>query len=137
MHRRVSSRLDESSGTERGSTLIEILVAMTIMASAVIVLTTGMGTLFANSTQNRQATTAGVVARAYAEALELVVAQPGTFCKATYTVAPLPPTPTDYPVSATYGACPAAGTPQFQTAVVTATAPNGLSEKINMVVRAP
>jgi type II secretory pathway pseudopilin PulG len=137
MHRRVSSRDDETARTERGSTLIEILVAMSIMSSAVIVLVTGMGTLFANSTQNRQATTAGVVARDYAEALELVVAQPGTFCQATYTVSPLPPPPADYPVTASYGVCPAAGTPQFQTVVVTATAPNGLTENINMVVRQP
>jgi type II secretory pathway pseudopilin PulG len=133
MHRRVAHRVDET----QGSTLVEILVAMVIMSSAVIVLTTGMGTLFANSSQNRQATTAGVVARDYAEALELVVSQAGAFCQTTYSVTPSPPTPTDYPVTPTYGACPAAGAPQFQTVVISVTAPNGLAEQINMVVRQP
>jgi Tfp pilus assembly protein PilV len=121
--------------TDAGSTLIEVLVAAVIMSSAVIVLVTGMGTLFASSMQNRQSTTAGVVARDYAEALDLAVAQPGAWCSSSYTVSLTPPS--GYAVNATYGACPAndATTPQFQTVTISASAPNGSTERLRTVVR--
>jgi Tfp pilus assembly protein PilV len=127
-------QLDEESG---GSTLIEVLVATVIMSSAVMVLVTGMSVLFSSSLQSRQSTTAGVVARDYAEALDLAVAQTGAWCSTAYTVVLSPPA--GYTVSVAYGACPAnsATTPQFQTATITASAPNGATEKLRMVVRRP
>ena len=124
-----------STVSTAGSTLIEVLVAAVIMSSAVMVLVTGMSTLFSSSAQNRQATTAGVVARDYAEALDLAVAQTGAWCSSTYTVALTPPA--GYTVSASYGACPTnnATTPQFQTVTISASAPNGSTELLRMVVR--
>ncbi len=135
MYRRVVSRDEPSARREGGSTLIEILVASVIMGSAIIVLVTGMTTLFASSIQNRQSTTAGVVARDYAESLALAVTQPGAWCSSTYAVSSI--VPTGYSVSATYGACPAndATTPQFQTVVISAVAPNGSTEQLRTVVR--
>lgn len=142
MRWRVSSRDDDpvadDDPTERGSTLIEILVATVVMSSAIIVLVTGMSTLFASSIQNRTATTAGVVARDYAEALNVAVAlQPAaTWCSTSYTVTP-PPAPTGYTAVPTYGVCPVnnATTPQFQTVTIVATGPGGLTEQLRMVVR--
>src|SRR4051794_18736047 len=96
-------------GEEAGSTLVEILVAVGLMGSAIIVMVSGMSTLFASSIQNRQATTAGVVARDYGESLISTVAQLSTtdaWCSTTgyavtYTA------PTGYSVSASASTCPA------------------------------
>jgi type II secretory pathway pseudopilin PulG len=120
---------------EGGSTLIEVLVASVIMGSSVIMLVAGMSTLFSSSILNRQATTAGVVARDYAEALVLAVAQTGAWCSASYPVVFTPPS--GYTVSATYGACPTndATTPQFQTVTISAVPPTGMTEQLRMVVR--
>ena len=45
--------------------------------------------------------------------------------------------PTGYSATASFGACPAASAAQFQTAVITATAPNGRTEMLRTVVRQP
>ncbi len=137
---------DEPDAAERGATLIEVLIASVIMSSAVIVLVTGMGTLFASSIQNRQSTTAGVVARSYAEAVVVAVAASsaaaaaatptGAWCAATYTV-DFPSLPAGYTVGAAYDACPVdnSTTPQFQTVTITSTTPQGATETLRMVVR--
>lgn len=134
-NRRETGRVGATAASTAGSTLIEVLVAAVIMSSAVMVLVTGMSTLFSSSAQNRQSTTAGVVARDYAEALDLAVAQTGAWCSSTYTVLLTPPA--GYTVSASYGACPTnnATTPQFQTVTISASAPNGSTELLRMVVR--
>jgi Tfp pilus assembly protein PilV len=134
---RVTRRARATDAAEAGSSLIEVLVAAVIMSSAVMVLVTGLGTLLSSSAQNRQSTTAGVVARDYAEALDLAVAQSGAWCAASYTVLLTPPA--GYTVSASYGACPAnnATTPQFQTVTISAAGPNGVIEPLRTVVRAP
>lgn len=143
---RVPSRPDERSRrgpgrNEDGSTLIEALIALVIASGAIFVLVGGMGALFTSSIQNRQTTTSGVVARDYAESLEVVVAQAsaaatgGAWCSSTYTVPSSPPT--GYTVAATYGTCPTnnSTTPQFQTVTITATAPNLATEQLRIVVR--
>ncbi len=85
-------RPDAPARGETGALLIEVLVALVISAGAIFVLVGGMTALSASSAQNRQTTTAGVVARDYAEALEGVVAQAsaaavnGAWCSASYTV---------------------------------------------------
>ena len=119
----------------RGSTLVELLAAVTIMGTAVVSLLTGMSTLLLNSAQNRQATTAGVIARDYAEAIELAVSQPGAWCATSYTVAYTPPA--GYSVSAAFGSCPVynAATPQFQTVAITVTSPRNYTELLRTVVR--
>jgi len=141
MSRRAPRGDEEPVSDAAGSTLIEILLASVLMGSAIIVMVAGMGTLFASSTQNRQATTAGVVVRDYAESLIAAVGQAGTpaggWCGSSYTVAYAPPT--DYPVTVVYGPCPAynatPAVPQFQNATLTATAPTGLVETLKIVVR--
>jgi type II secretory pathway pseudopilin PulG len=132
---RGSRRHDRATPEGEGSTLIEVLVASVIMGSSVILLVTGMSTLFSSSVLNRQATTASVVARDYAEALVLTVAQTGAWCSSTYAVSFAPPS--GYTVSAAYGACPVndATTPQFQTVTISAVPPTGATEQLRMVVR--
>ena len=115
MNRRVPSRADgqirraggrlEDGRPDGGGTLIEVLVATVVMSSAIIVLVAGLVTLGGSSIQNRQVTTASIVARNYAEALELAVAQSGAWCHLTYPVASA--VPAGYSVSAVFGACPA------------------------------
>jgi len=127
----------QSAGGEAGSTLPEVLVALFILTSAVMVMVAGMSTLLVSATQNRQSTTAGVVARDYAEALELAVAQPNAWCSATYSVSFTPPT--GYPVTAVPGTCPVnnSTTPQFQTVAITVGSPDGGSELLRVAVRQP
>ena len=121
---------------ERGSTLVEQLIAVAIMGTSVVAMMVGAGAIYASSAINRSNTTAGVVARDYAEAIEYSVST-GGWCSNSYTTSYTPPT--GYSVSANYGACPStsAGTPQFQTVTVTATAPNGQTETVRNVVREP
>ncbi len=121
---------------DAGSTLIEVLIALVVTSGAIIVLVGGMTTLFGSSIQNRESTNAGVVARNYAEALDVAVAKPDAWCSSSYTVTSSPPA--GYTVGATYGACPdtAPTTPQFQTVTISATAPNGSVETLLTVVRA-
>jgi type II secretory pathway pseudopilin PulG len=139
MDRRARTRGDETHCADAGSTLVEVLIATVLMGSAIIVLVTGMSTLFSSSIQNRQATTAGLVVRDYAEALVVAVAaQPATdpWCSTTpYAVAYT--APTGYSVTTTAGACPAndTTTPQFQTVVITTTSPAGRTESLRVVVR--
>ena len=141
-----SPRLRTKRG-EGGATLIEILVACVLVGSAAIVLVMGVGTLFASAIQTRESTTSSVIARDYAEALDLAVAQasstPGTvpmpprpdWCHASYSVAFTPPA--GYSVSVAYGACPVynATTPQFQTVAITVTSPKGYIDLLRTVVR--
>lgn len=107
------------------------------MGTAVIALVTGMATLLDSSSQNRQATTSAIVARNYAEALEVAVAQPGAWCSSSYTASYAPPS--GYAVTPTAGACPAnnATTPQFQTVEIVVTGPASATESLTVVVREP
>jgi prepilin-type N-terminal cleavage/methylation domain-containing protein len=122
---------------DAGFSLIELLIATAIMGTAVIALVTGMGTLLNSSSQNRQATTSAIVARSYAEALDVAVAQSGAWCSSSYTVSYTPPT--GYSVTPTAGACPTnnATTPQFQTVSILVTAPSTATESLTVVVRKP
>ena len=120
-----SRRRIRSVGREHGATLIEVLVASVITGSAALVIVMAMGTLYTSATENRQQTTASIVARSYAEALDVAVAQasspppqPG-WCHGTYTVAYTPPS--GFHVSPAFGACPGASAPQFQTVTLTVT----------------
>jgi prepilin-type N-terminal cleavage/methylation domain-containing protein len=120
-----------------GFSLIELLIATAIMGSAVVALVAGMATLINSSSQNRQATTASIVARDYAESLEVSVAQAGAWCSSSYTVSYTPPA--GYAVTPTVGGCPAnnATTPQFQTVAISVAAPSGATEALTVVVREP
>ncbi len=106
------TRLDAHRGPRRASS----------SRRRIIVLVGGMTALFASSIQNRQSTTAGVVARDYAEALNVAVARPAArprWCSTSYTVTP-PHAADGLHRVPTYGTCPAtnaATTPQFQPVV--------------------
>ena len=131
---RVVSRHRGAGRGAAGSTLIEVLAALVLMGTSVIVLVTGMGTIATSTSQNRQSTTASVVARDYAEALVLAVAQTGAWCSPSYTVGYTPPA--GYTVGAALGACPTdSATPQFQTATISVGTLNGSTEQLKMVVR--
>jgi type II secretory pathway pseudopilin PulG len=123
--------------SERGSTLIELLAATAIMGIAVVTILAGASATFTTSDSNRQSTTAGIVTRDYAEALDVAVSQAGAWCAGTYSVSAYYTPPTGYSATATYGACPAASAAQYQTVVITATAPNGATEVLRTVVRQP
>jgi type II secretory pathway pseudopilin PulG len=121
---------------ERGSTLVELLVATTIMGIAVVGLLVGSSVTFQTSGQNRTQTNAGIVARNYAESLSGAVTT-SNWCQTTaagygpsYTV------PTGYLVNTVFGACPAAGAAQFQDVTITVTA-SGDTETLKSVVRLP
>lgn len=125
------------NGPSAGFSLIEVLIATAIMGIAVIALVYGMGTLFNSSSQDRQSTTAAIVARSYAEALDVAVAQAGAWCSSSYSVSYVPPS--GYTVTPTVGACPAnnSTTPQFQTVAISVAAPSGSTEKLTVVERQP
>jgi type II secretory pathway pseudopilin PulG len=118
---------------EAGSTLVELLVATAIMGIAVVTIVMAMSATFTTSAVNRQATNAGIVARDYAEAIELAVV--GSWCSASYTTSYTPPS--GYTVTPSFGACPVAAQPQFQTVLITVTAPSGATETLRTVVRQP
>jgi prepilin-type N-terminal cleavage/methylation domain-containing protein len=122
---------------DAGFSLIELLIATAIMGTAVIALVTGMGTLLNSSSQNRQATTSAIVARSYAEALDVAVAQSGAWCSSSYTVSYTPPT--GYSVTPTVAACPTnnSTTPQFQKVTILVTSPSTATESLTVVVRKP
>jgi len=124
---------------ERGSTLVELLIATAIMGIAVVAILIGSAVTFTSSGENRQSTTAGIVARDYAEALDVAVAQSGAWCSSSYTV-PLASynPPSNYTANVTsIDACPAPSAAQFQRVTITVTQPNGFTETLKTVVRQP
>jgi prepilin-type N-terminal cleavage/methylation domain-containing protein len=127
---------------ERGSTLLELLVATAIMGIAVVAMLVGSSLTFTSSGANRQSTTAGIVARSYAEDLALAIPSGGGWCSypSPYVV------PLTFTMPATVssvanvpGPCPAADptVPQYQTVTITVNALNGSSETLIDVVREP
>ena len=66
---------DATSSTERGETLLELLVAVLLMGTSVLALVGGIGTGIRISDIHRKQATAGAYVRAYAEAIEGAVAQ--------------------------------------------------------------
>ena len=103
------------------------------MGIAVVTILVGSSATFMSSGANRQSTNGGIVARDYAESLDLAVAQ-GAWCSTSYTVSYVPPA--GYTVVPTLGACPLSG-PQIQTVTITVTQPNGSTEVFKTVVRQP
>jgi type II secretory pathway pseudopilin PulG len=60
---------------DRGESLLELLVALSILATAVAVLLAGLGTAISMSVVHRKQATAGASVRAFAEAVENAVAK--------------------------------------------------------------
>jgi hypothetical protein len=103
------------------------------MGTAVVAILVGSSATFTSSGANRQSTNGGIVARDYAESLDLAVAQ-GAWCSTSYAVSYVPPA--GYSAVASLGTCPLSG-PQFQTVTITVTQPNGFTEVFKTVVRQP
>jgi len=73
---------------ERGESLIELIIAITIMGIAVVAITAGIGTGIAMSDIHRKQSTAGVVVRSYAESILAHVAASSsayTGCATSYS----------------------------------------------------
>lgn len=116
-------------------------MATAIMGLAVVAMLVGSSVTFTSSGANRQSTTAGILARDYAEDLALAVPSGGAWCSyPTAYVVPLTFTmPSGYTVKNVPGTCPAADTttPQYQTVTITVTAPNRAIETLIDIVREP
>jgi Tfp pilus assembly protein PilV len=138
--KRHSRRRRVRVGGERGSTLVELLIASAIMGTAVVAILTGASATFTSSGANRQSTTGGIVARDYAEALDVVIAQ-GAWCSTSYTVpASSYSPPAGYSVVAAAtppNVCPSSGSPQVEPVTITVTQPNGSTEVFKTAVRQP
>jgi type II secretory pathway pseudopilin PulG len=92
-----------SPAADRGDTLLELLIAVTIMGIAVVAIVSGLVTAIVMSDVHRKQTTAGSSLRDYAEAVEaMVAASPSSYtsCATTTTYA----TPTGYAAPAGYTA---------------------------------
>src|SRR4051794_35211596 len=61
-------------GGERGESLVEVLVALTILGVAAVAIVAGLQLSVKTSDINRKQTTGGAYARSYAEAIERYVA---------------------------------------------------------------
>jgi type II secretory pathway pseudopilin PulG len=115
----VSNRAGTS---QAGISLIEILVAVSLLGSVVLALVGGLGSLVSSSDRHRRLATADTFARSYAEALKLTVRQrTGSWCSSSpYDVSAnyVLPSGSGYAVSQEPKACPPAGQPQIQQVVV-------------------
>jgi prepilin-type N-terminal cleavage/methylation domain-containing protein len=67
--------MKRSLASEAGMTLVEVLVALVILTTAVVTLTAGMGTLALGSDRHRRTATADTIARRRAEEIKLQVRQ--------------------------------------------------------------
>ncbi len=110
--------------SEAGASLVEILVAVVLLGSAVLALVGGLGSVISSSDRHRRTATADTVARSYTEALKLTVSTrpAGTWCSSSaYDVSANYTVPSGYTVTQVPGTCPASGSPQAQSVVIEAT----------------
>lgn len=139
-------------GGQRGETLLELLVTITIMGAAFVAILTGVGVAIASSDSHRQEATAEGVLRSYAERIE-DSAEPSTTyaeCATTGSYAPAGFTaPTGWTVSVTNvaylqtgntfgGSCPSnpdLGAQQLTLLAVSPHAKNGATETVVIVKR--
>jgi type II secretory pathway pseudopilin PulG len=88
-----------------GESLIELLVALSIMGTAITVLLAGLGTAISMSAIHRKQATAGASSRAFAEAIENAVAkypsEYDTTCTGTATYATKYSPPANYAATVT------------------------------------
>jgi Tfp pilus assembly protein PilE len=97
----MSGRAGANTG-DRGETLLELLIAVTIMTIAVVAVVGGIGTSILISDVHRKQATAGATVRDYGEAIENMVANHGYVACATPSSYASPPgfaAPAGYSVS--------------------------------------
>lgn len=70
----MTSEFPTSTSNESGETLVEVLVAVTIMGIAVVAIVSGIATSILMADIHRKQATAGVLVRNYGEAIETYVA---------------------------------------------------------------
>jgi prepilin-type N-terminal cleavage/methylation domain-containing protein len=80
-----------AAGRDRGETLVELLVALSIMGIAVVAIVGGLGTSVMMSDIHRKQATAGAYVRDYGEAIQNMVAATGYATCATATTYQSPP----------------------------------------------
>lgn len=74
-------------GRERGETLLELLVSVSIMGTAFVAIIAGIGTTLLSTDVHRQASTAEVVLRSYAERIQDPTDVPYVDCATTSSYA--------------------------------------------------
>jgi type II secretory pathway pseudopilin PulG len=146
-----------STRDDRGETLVELMVALAIMATAVVALVGGIGTSVRASDIHRKQAKSQAYVRAFAEQLEANVAKYPTGyveCAAGSTPAATyqglkPTTDTGYTAevtgvalwnrtTSTYTACPAAGDAGVQRVSLRVSTQDGrASETLDIVLRKP
>ena len=143
---------------ERGATLIELLVAVSVMATAVIALMGGLATTILVSDVHRKQAAAGSYVRAFAEAVQSKVAEPttgyaactaGTSPAGTYAATYTVPNPGTYQrevisvafwdsAASSFVMCPAAGDTGVQRVSLRVWTLDGrASETLDVVIRKP
>jgi type II secretory pathway pseudopilin PulG len=136
---------------DRGETLIELMVAMAIMGTAVIALVGGIATSIRVSDVHRKHVNAGVYVRAFSEALERsMAASPSgyTDCASTSTYQSVYTVPSGYQatvVAVTYwngsafvGTCPGGGDVGVQRVTLQVGSTDGrASEQLAVIIRRP
>jgi type II secretory pathway pseudopilin PulG len=143
---------------DRGATLIELIVAVSILSTAVIALTGGIAVSIRVSDIHRKQASAGSYVRAFAEAVSSKVAQSptgyaactaGTTPAAIYEAAYVNPNPAAYQANvtavafwnsatSTFVTCPASGDAGVQRVSLRVQSLDGrASETLDVVIRKP
>lgn len=135
-------------GVDRGDTLVEVLIALAIVAIAGTALIGSLLTSITASSEHRSLAGDEAALKSYAETAQQLIQRQSsplfTSCATTYAV-PLPPVSTGYDVaitgiqywngSAFSTTCPATDTVQLIT--ITATSPTQVSSSLSFAVRRP
>ncbi len=134
-------------GADAGFTLIELIVAVAILAIAFTVIVGGMGTAIVVSDFHRKQTTAETVLRNYAEAIEgagyvaCSSAGPGSYVTSSVTIPTNFNSVTSIPVASWNGSsstsCPSADTGSEIVSLSVSSTDGRVSEKLDIVKRAP
>lgn len=137
---------------DRGESLIELLVAMAIMSTAVIALVAGIGTAIRISDIHRKQATAGSYVRSYSEAVQSAIADTPTAYAAcatstTYQSAYTVPDPTRYQAEITavtywdgtgfVATCPATDLGLQRVSLRVRSLDGRASETLDVVIRRP
>jgi prepilin-type N-terminal cleavage/methylation domain-containing protein len=131
--------------SERGETLIEILITLVLVGLVVSAYFATFSVQGAGSTEHRTLVTADGVLRSYGEATKSAVrAQCASFTSTTFTVSFTPPA--GYTVNPLASQpCPPSSTPgttvspsqPWAPITITVTMPNGQTRSMNLAVRSP
>jgi Tfp pilus assembly protein PilV len=117
---------------EQGMSLVEVVIALVILASVVTALMAALATTSSGSEHHRELVRADAALRNYAEATKLAVRQS---CDDGPTYTP-PTSPTGYTVTGATGTCPPKSG-SLTPVTLTVTVPNGAAKTMDIIVRSP